>query len=78
MRPVRAGFGGWTRRGFLLGIAGSGLAADHVRAASDWRRFADPSTEFDVYRLTDPAYSSYLPAYYGRAISRRGDFLLFS
>jgi oligogalacturonide lyase len=42
------------------------------------RRYSDPATEFEVYRLTDPAYSSHLPAYYNRALSRRGGFLLFS
>jgi oligogalacturonide lyase len=41
-------------------------------------RYLDPATEFPVYRLTDPAYSSHLPACYGRAVSRRGNSVLFS
>ncbi|MBL8217441.1 MAG: PD40 domain-containing protein [Bryobacterales bacterium] len=41
-------------------------------------RYADPATEFPVERFTDPAYSSYLPAPYARAIARKGLFFLFS
>lgn len=44
----------------------------------DRRRYADPTTEFEVLRLTDPAYSSYLPSYYARALGRRGNFLLYA
>ncbi|MBZ5581501.1 MAG: oligogalacturonate lyase family protein [Acidobacteriia bacterium] len=69
-----------SRRGFIL----SGLAAAHAATgpkgaafASDWRRFADDATELEVYRLTDPAYASFLPAYYNRAISRDSDWMLF-
>jgi oligogalacturonide lyase len=63
----------------------SALAAGSLRAAvqrpsfpSDWKRFLDPATELPVLRLTDPAYSSSLTAYYNRSISRNNDFLLFS
>jgi len=42
------------------------------------RRYSDPSTEFIVYRLTDPAYRSLLPLQSCRAISQRGGFLLYS
>lgn len=42
------------------------------------RRYADPATEFEVVRLTDPAFSSHLPAYYAKAVSRRSGFLLYS
>jgi oligogalacturonide lyase len=45
---------------------------------SDWLRYADASTELEVYRLTDPAYSSALPAYYNRALARNRRFLLYS
>jgi oligogalacturonide lyase len=41
-------------------------------------RYADPATEFPVYRLTDPAHTSHLPAWYARAAPRRGNSLLFS
>jgi oligogalacturonide lyase len=72
----------WTRRGFLFtGLAAAGAAADARKLPlfpSDARRFPDPSTELTVYRLTDPAYSSTLPAYYGRAIANHSGYLLFT
>jgi oligogalacturonide lyase len=45
---------------------------------SDWRRYLDAGTEMEVYRLTAPAYSSALPAYYNRAVARNRRFLLYS
>ena len=45
---------------------------------SETRRYPDPATEFDVYRLTDPAHQSWLPASYERAVSRRDSFLIYS
>ena len=44
---------------------------------SEWKRYSDPATELDVYRLTDPAYTSTLPAYSNRIISRNSAFLIF-
>ncbi len=44
---------------------------------SGWHRYSDPATEFEVLRLTDPAHSSWLPAYYNRCVSRHGGFLLY-
>jgi oligogalacturonide lyase len=41
-------------------------------------RYADPATELDVYRLTNPAASSLLPAPWQRAVARRSGFLLYS
>jgi oligogalacturonide lyase len=41
------------------------------------RRYPDPLTELDVYLLTDPAYSSILPAHYNRAITKNSSTLLF-
>jgi oligogalacturonide lyase len=73
-------FHAWTRRGFLSAIAASRLAAagqEGRRFASDRVRYADPATEFEVLRLTDPSYSSFLPAYYTHALSRRGSFMIF-
>src|SRR2546421_6791305 len=70
-----------TRRGFLAAMASSTLQAELDKGKSfpsEWKRYQDPATEFDVYRLTDPAFSSYLPAHYNRALSRRHGFLLFS
>ncbi|HEY1241114.1 MAG TPA: oligogalacturonate lyase family protein [Bryobacteraceae bacterium] len=44
---------------------------------SDWKRYSDPATEFEVYRLTDPSYTSTLPDYTNRIISRNSGSLLF-
>jgi oligogalacturonide lyase len=41
-------------------------------------RYSDPTTEFPVFRLTDPAHTSTLPPHYSRAVSRKGNFLLYS
>ena len=41
-------------------------------------RYLDPSTDFSLYRLTDPSYASYLGARHSRVASRRDSFLLFS
>jgi oligogalacturonide lyase len=41
-------------------------------------RYPDPATEFPVLRLTDPKNTSWLPAFYNRAVSRKGSFLLYS
>ena len=75
----------WTRRGFLLsGFAAAGAASESRKPPalpafpSDARRYADPSTGLDVVRLTDPAWSSTLPAYYNRAIASHGGYLLFT
>lgn len=44
---------------------------------SEWDRYSDATTEFPVYRLTEPAYSSTLPAAYNRLISRNSTLLLY-
>lgn len=71
----------WSRRSVLLsGLAATRLAAQGRKALpfpSDWHKYADPTTELEVYRLTDPAYSSTLPAYYGRAIAHGSAWMLF-
>jgi oligogalacturonide lyase len=74
--------GRWTRRTFLVsGAAACGLHGQPAKTVvfeSDWRRYPDPTTEFEVLRLTDPAYESRMPAYYSRGISHRAAFMLFS
>lgn len=45
---------------------------------SDLKKFRDPATEFDSVRLTDPAYSSYLPPAHLRPLSQRNNSLLFT
>lgn len=73
---------GWTRRAILAsagGIAAAPVSAKRgEEAASELRRYADPVTEFEVFRLTDPSHASYLPPYPARGIARRGNFLLYS
>lgn len=79
MGPLTAQSRRWTRRTVLSLLAASGFSAESGKGrvlSSDWVRFPDPATELEVYRLTDPAYSSFLPAYYGRAVSHRNQFLL--
>jgi oligogalacturonide lyase len=41
-------------------------------------RYADPTTELPVFRLTDPARTSVLPPHYARAVSRKGNFLIYA
>jgi oligogalacturonide lyase len=82
MGAVPAACGRWTRRVFL-GSALASWAFSRQREKSGWTRpawqdYSDPATEFEVCRLTDPAHSSWLPAYYGRSLSRHGRFLLYS
>ena len=67
----------WTRRGFLASLAAvtekkpRPLPAERVR-------YADPSTEFPVTRLTSPKHSSILAPSSHRVVSRRGAFLVFA
>jgi len=82
MWAVPAAFGRWTRRAFLLsGLASWAFTEQKEKGAliaPAWRRYADPATDLEVYRLTDSAYSSWLPAYYSRALSRHGGFVLYT
>jgi oligogalacturonide lyase len=69
-----------SRRGFLFsGIATAVLAQERPGASfpSAVKRYPDPTTDFDVYRFTDPAYSSTLPAAYNRAIAHNSASMLF-
>lgn len=45
--------------------------------AAAWKKYSDPTTELDIFRITDPAYSSTLPASYNRFISRNSSWMLF-
>lgn len=58
--------------------AGGCVAAGAQTLPSEIKRYPDPATEFEVYRLTDPAHGSWLPASYQRAVSRRDSFMLYS
>src|SRR5690349_18359484 len=72
-----------SRRRFLMSGVAARLSAQTAATRftvfpADSRRYPDPATELDVYRLTDPAYSSTLPAHYNRAIAKNSSFLLFT
>ena len=69
-----------SRRGFLFSGFTAGLLAQERPSAtfpSAVKRYPDPATDFDVYRFTDPAYSSTLPAAYNRAIAHNNGWMLF-
>jgi oligogalacturonide lyase len=72
---------GFSRRGFLLaGVAASQLRAQEKNSPvfpPEFKRYEDPTTELDVYRLTDPGHPSTLPAWYNRAIARNNSWLLY-
>ncbi len=56
------------------------LLAERSKGAtfpSDWKQYSDPTTELPVIRLTDPSYSSTLPAHYNRAIARNSGWMVF-
>ena len=74
-----------SRRGFLFSGFATGVFAQEKLAQertgasfpSAVKRYSDPTTDFDVYRLTDPSYSSTLPAAYNRAIAHNNAWMLF-
>ena len=70
-----------SRRWFLYsGAAAAQLPAQEKKGAifpPEVKRYEDPTTELDVFRLTDPGHTSALPAYYNRAIARNSGALLF-
>jgi oligogalacturonide lyase len=71
----------YSRRFFLAAIPGVCHAATTGKGSvlpSSVTRYADPTTEFAVFRLTDPQYTSVLPPHYARAVSRKGSFLLYA
>jgi oligogalacturonide lyase len=68
-----------SRRTFLVSLAGACAGASIAQTLpSEVKRYKDSATEFDVFRLTDPAHQSWLPASYERAVSRRDNFLIYS
>ena len=72
---------GWSRRALLASCSLLRLPAASPRGAvfpSEISRYRDPSTDFEVARLTDPAHSSYLPDYYCTFISRKRDLLIYA
>ena len=68
----------FARRHLSVCVAsGACLAADKAGLyPSEIKRYADEATENNVFRLTDPAHQSWLPAPYSRAISKKSEFLI--
>lgn len=69
-----------SRRAFFWSLASARfcLAEKGQLFPSEIKRYKDAATEFDVFRLTDPAHESRLPSYYGRAFPHNGSFLIYS
>jgi oligogalacturonide lyase len=68
-----------TRRAFAGLLTAPLFAADKARIfPPEAARYPDPATELDVYRLTSPAISSFLPAPWQRAVARKGSFMVYS
>ncbi len=63
---------------FLAALPALAAVKPETRLPSDRKRYADPATEFEVLRLTDPGYTSILPVSRNRPVSRGGDALLYA
>lgn len=58
-----------------------GASASESKGAvidSEWRRYPDPATEFEVLRLTNPDFESRLAADPLRVVSRKGDLVVYA
>jgi oligogalacturonide lyase len=53
------------------------MAAAGRLSGPEWRHYADPATELEVVRLTDPAFASGMTAPHLRQFTRRGESLLY-
>jgi oligogalacturonide lyase len=62
--------GSFSRRDFVSMAAGGVFA-------SEFRRYADPATELEVVRLTNPAFASGLTAPHLRQFTRRADAMVY-
>jgi oligogalacturonide lyase len=65
----------------MLGAAAPALRAEAGKGETlpaDWGKYDDPSTEFEVLRLTRPSYASHLPTPPGRAVSRHSEFAILA
>lgn len=65
----------WSRRAFLT--VPLALSAAEPQQA-EFRKFRDPATEFELIRVTDPSYSSFLSPAPLHPISRRNNVVLVS
>ena len=53
------------------------MAAAGRLSGPEWKRYADPATELEVVRLTDPAFASGMTAPHLRQFTRRSESLLY-
>lgn len=53
------------------------MAAAGRLSSPEWRHYADPATDLEVIRLTDPAFASGMTAPHLRQFTRRGEALLY-
>jgi oligogalacturonide lyase len=53
-------------------------AVDRKPFTPELKKYADPVTEFPVFRLTDPTIECRFPAPYNRFVNRRGNSLLYT
>ena len=77
MGPPQSGI--TRRRLFLSALAAARLPAEGRKGEvfpTDSVRYPDPLTEIEVYRLTNPDYSSTLTAYYNRGIAHNSGWML--
>ncbi len=63
-------------RRVFLGCLPAAAAAENALIRSELKRFRDPSTEFELLRYTEPAYSSYLVPAELRSVGAKGNFVL--
>jgi oligogalacturonide lyase len=66
-----------SRRGFLA-AAFSAAAPGQAATPSEWRKYLDPATEFEVFLLTDPEVESFFPSPPAIAVDRRSRMLVFA
>lgn len=72
---------GWSRRAFIASCSLLPVVAASRRGRvfrSESGIYEDPATEFEVTRLTNPAYACYLPCPDYRFVSSKRGFLLYS
>ena len=70
-----------TTRRTLLTAPAAALSLWGQRGSStppERRRYADPTTENEVFRLTDPAHASYLPSASGHCVAKNNSVLFCS
>jgi hypothetical protein len=69
----------WTRRAFLAaGAAPALLAAKGQDVPGEAKKFLDAATEFEILRVTSLEHNAWMPLASNRALTRRGEALLFA